>query len=276
MKHILDSIARSKTVKRIIFTSSGCAGSVVSEVDNDDDHAIDENAYGKGKVDCEKLIYAFGEQHGIICCSSCPTHVLGPILAAPYHDTMYQHRLGEMFGGKYCLDMNWEVCDVRDIAETQRLMYESSNIRNGVRYFNGASDDEQLTAMRIISLLRELFPGQANQIVDAPEQVDDNDDSYGSESSNSGSSVSSDGGFGDGTSDWALHRKSRWANPEVTLGLRRHAVVDTIRDTIVSMQKFSMINRKDVPLQELKNFYQVAEMDGCDEEMEYLRSKLLE
>jgi nucleoside-diphosphate-sugar epimerase len=274
MKLILDSIARSKTVKRIIFTSSGCAGSVVSEVDNDDDdYSIDDNAYGKGKVDCEKLIYSFGQQHGIICCSSCPTHVLGPILAAPSHDMMYQHRLGEMFGGKYCLDMNWDVCDVRDIAETQRLMYESSDIRNGVRYFNGAADQDELTPTGIITLLRELFPGQANQIADAPQHVDGNDD--GSSSSSDGSE-SSNGGFGDETSDWALDRKSRWANPEVKLGLRRHAVVDTIRDTIVSMQMFSMINRKDVPMQELRNFYQVAEMDGCEEELEYLRSELLE
>jgi nucleoside-diphosphate-sugar epimerase len=106
MVYILDSIKRSKTVKRLIYTSSGCAGSVVSELNNDDDYSIDDNAYGKGKVECEKLIYSFGEKHGIICCSSCPTHVLGPILAAPWHDMMYQHRLGEMFGGNYCLDMS--------------------------------------------------------------------------------------------------------------------------------------------------------------------------
>lgn len=273
MKLILDSIARSKTVKRLIFTSSGCAGSVVSEVDNEDDYSIDDNAYGKGKVECEKLIYAFGKQHNIICCSSCPAHVLGPILAAPLHDMMYQHRLGEMFGGKYCLDMNWEVCDVRDIAETQRLMYESSNIRNGARYFNGATDQDELTTTGIITLLRELFPEQANQIADAPQHDADGDDD--SSSSNSDGSESSNGGFGDETTDWALHRQSRWADPEVKLGLRRHAVADTIRDTIISMQTFNMINRKDVPMQELRNFYQVAEMDGCEEEMEYLRSELL-
>jgi nucleoside-diphosphate-sugar epimerase len=277
MKLILDSIARSKTVKRLIFTSSGCAGSVISEVDNDDDYSINDNAYGKGKVECEKLIYAFGQQHGIICCSSCPAHVLGPILAAPLHDMMYQHRLGEMFGGKYCLDMNWEVCDVRDIAETQRLMFESSDIRNGARYFNGATEQEELTTTGIITLLRELFPEQAKQIANAPQHEDDSDDGSSSNSDDgSGSgSESSNGGFGDGTNDWALHRTSRWADPEVKLGLRRHAVADTIRDTIVSMQMFNMINRKDVPLQELRNFYQVAEMDGCDEEMEYLRSELL-
>jgi nucleoside-diphosphate-sugar epimerase len=284
MKKILDSIARSKTVKRLIYTSSGCAGSVISELDNDDeDYSIEDNAYGKGKVECEKLIYSFGQQHDIICCSSCPTHVLGPILAAPWHDMMYQHRLGVMFGGKYCLDMSWDVCDVRDVAETQRLMYESSDIRNGARYFNGSAEEDYLTPTGIITLLREQFPEQANQIADAPEHVeddiddeDDDDNDDGSSSSNSDGSESSDGGFGDGTSDWALHRNTRWANPEVKLGLRRHAVADTVRDTIVSMQTFNMINRKDMPIRELRNFYQVAEMDDCEEEMEYLRSELLE
>ncbi len=225
-------------------------------------------------MECEKLIYSFGQQHGIICCSSCPSHVLGPILAAPLHDMMYQHRLGEMFGGKYCLDMNWEVCDVRDIAETQRLMYESSDIQNGARYFNGATEQDELTATGIITLLRELFPEQANQIADAPQHEDDNDDSSSSNSEGSGSE-SSNGGFGDETTNWALQRTTRWADPEVKLGLHRHAVADTIRDTIVSMQMFNMINREDVPLQELRNLYQVAEMDDCEEEMEYLRSELL-
>ena len=274
MKLILDSIARSKTVKRLIFTSSGCAGSVISAVDNDDDYSIDDNAYGKGKVECEKLIYFFGQEHNIICCSSCPAHVLGPILAAPLHDMMYQHRLGEMFGGKYCLDMNWEVCDVRDIAETQRLMFESSSIRNGARYFNGATDQDKLTTTGIVTLLRELFPGQANQIADAPQDADGDDESSSSNSDGSGSD-SSNGGFGDETANWLLHRASRWVDPEVELGLRRHAVAETVRDTIVSMQMFNMINRKDVPMQELRNFYQVAEMDDCEEEMEYLRLELL-
>jgi hypothetical protein len=274
MKLILDSIARSKTVKRLIFTSSGCAGSVISEVDNDDDYSIDDNACGKGKVECEKLIYSFGQEHTIICCSSCPAHVLGPILAAPLHDMMYQHRLGEMFGGKYCLDMNWEVCDVRDIADTQRLMFESSSIRNGARYFNGATDQDKLTTTGIVTLLRELFPGQAKQIADAPQQEEGDDDTSSSNSDGSGSE-SSNGGFGDETTNWALNRTSRWVDPEVKLGLRWHAVVETVRDTIVSMQMFNMINRKDVPIQELRNFYQVAEMDDCEEEMEYLRSELL-
>jgi hypothetical protein len=56
---------------------------------------------------------------------------------------------------------------VRDIAATQRLMFESSSIRNGARYFNGATDQDELTNTGIITLLRELFPEQANQVDDS-------------------------------------------------------------------------------------------------------------
>jgi hypothetical protein len=53
----------------------------------------------------------------------------------------------------------WEVRDVRDIAETQRLMCESSTIQNGARYFNGATDKtRKLTTTGVITLLRDVFP----------------------------------------------------------------------------------------------------------------------
>ena len=53
---------------------------------------------GKGKTDCEVLIYEWGAKHGVECMSSCPSVVLGPLLAVP-HDMTWQHRLGEMFAG---------------------------------------------------------------------------------------------------------------------------------------------------------------------------------
>ena len=36
--------------------------------------------------------------------------------------------------GRYCLDILWNVTDVRDIGETQRLMAESPIATNGSRY----------------------------------------------------------------------------------------------------------------------------------------------
>ena len=44
--------------------------------------------------------YMWGEEHGVECMSSCPSVVLGPLLATP-HDMTWQHRLCEMFAGKY-------------------------------------------------------------------------------------------------------------------------------------------------------------------------------
>jgi nucleoside-diphosphate-sugar epimerase len=280
MQHVLDSIVRSKTVKKLIYTSSGCAGTVVSDNDSDDEYSISENAYGKGKVDCEKLIYNFGVQHDdIVCCSSCPTHVLGPILAGPLHDMAYQHRLGEIFAGKYCLNMDWNVCDVRDIADTQRRILEDtstttgSSVKNGSRFYNGAPDEDELTPGQLVALLVELFPERANQIANAPE----NNDSQ-SDASSSSSSSKSDNDSGSNLTpqliDWASTRTSRWGDPEEVLGLQRHSVAETIRDTILSLEEFDMIDRKDLSTQELRNFYQVAEMDGCDEEIEYILSEL--
>jgi hypothetical protein len=46
-------------------------------------------------------------------------------------------------------------------------------IQNGARYFNGATDQDELTTTGIITLLRELFPEQANQI--ASSQHEDGD-----------------------------------------------------------------------------------------------------
>ena len=68
----------------------------------------EDNAYGKGKTDCERLIYEWGPAHGVECISSCPSVVMGPLLS-PAHDMTWQHRVGEMFAGKYATDWMWNV-----------------------------------------------------------------------------------------------------------------------------------------------------------------------
>jgi nucleoside-diphosphate-sugar epimerase len=100
----------------------------------------EDNAYGKGKTDCEILLYEWGAANGIACMSFCPSVVLGPVLAAA-HDMTWQHRLGEIFASHYCLDILWNITDVSDIAETQRLMAESPCAVNGSRYLNGSPGD---------------------------------------------------------------------------------------------------------------------------------------
>ena len=44
-----------------------------------------------------------------------------------------QHRLGEMFAGKWASDWMWNVVDVRDTADAQRRMAESPLAKNGSR-----------------------------------------------------------------------------------------------------------------------------------------------
>ena len=70
-----------------------------------------------------------GDKTGIDVVTSCPCHVLGPLLCKA-HDTIWQHRLGEIFAGRYSIDMMWNICDVRDIAQSQRLMLETEAATN--------------------------------------------------------------------------------------------------------------------------------------------------
>jgi nucleoside-diphosphate-sugar epimerase len=160
-ENVLDSIVKAGTVQRLVYTSSCAAvmgpapdGHQFTEADwagagpyetlsekwtgKDGKSAwtIEANAYAVGKVECEKMTYAWGDEHEVEVITSCPNHVIGPLLA-PAHDTIWQHRLGEVFCGKYSIDQLWNICDVRDVAESQRLMAESPNAGNGSRYING-------------------------------------------------------------------------------------------------------------------------------------------
>ena len=175
-QRILESIERTgSSIQRFVYTSSFAAvsgprpdGHIITENDwagagpyISEEHMMkkhnghwtaEDNAYGKGKTDCEVMLYEWGEKHGVECMSSCPSVVLGPLLAPP-HDMTWQHRLGEMFAGKYHLDILWNVTDVRDIGETQRLMAESSVATNGSRYLNCAPC---VSALRAILLHTSL------------------------------------------------------------------------------------------------------------------------
>ena len=212
----------------------------------------EDNAYGKGKTDCEVMIYEWGPKHNVECMSSCPSVVLGPLLAVP-HDMTWQHRLGEMFAGYYHMDILWNVTDVRDIAQTQRLMAESSAAVNGSRYLNcapSATGDDgfsigELTSNEVVGILREEFPEQAETMC----------------------------GFMDypaGECGWGSKRNGQWSLlAEQELGLVTHSPRDTIVDTVRSMIELQLIG-KVMTIQELREFYNVSEMDGCDEEMDYV------
>ena len=106
-QNVLDSIQKAGTVQRLVYTSS-CAAVMgpapPGHEFTEDDWAgagpyetleekwkggwtIEKNAYAVGKVECEKMTYRWGDENGVEVITSCPNHVIGPLLAKA-HDTM--------------------------------------------------------------------------------------------------------------------------------------------------------------------------------------------
>lgn len=187
---ILESCRKTGCVKRVVYTSSAAAVMGPGGPDRPDDHIFNENdwsggsyetleerhadpdgvtswtmegrSYAKGKVDAEIAGYRFGEETGIDVISVCPVHVLGPLLGIP-HDTVWQHRLSLMLKGESRVErqghFTWNIIDVRDIAETQRLAAESDVAANGHRYLMSATDESgEPPALEVMETLAELFP----------------------------------------------------------------------------------------------------------------------
>lgn len=275
MKNILKSIQRSCTVQRLIYTSSACAGPLISENEKVYE-TVEENAYGKGKVDCERLIYQFGQEHpNILCMSSCPDVVMGPLLASPVHDTVFQHRLGDMLAKRYLLDGDWWITDVRDVAETQRLMVEqatsasSSFLKNGSRFWNGSA--RPWSTRKVLAMAAQRYPQFADAVPPRRSEEEDEEE----EASGNGEDVDSTVSDGDsyGESEWDEHRRTVWSDPVEELGLVRRHVKETIQDTVQSLVELGVLDRP-ISNHELRDYFNVAVMDGCDEECEYILAEL--
>jgi len=232
-RNVLNSIEKSGSVKRLIYTSSGAAvkgphptGYVFSEADwcgaggpenmqkKWNGHFTNErNPYGKGKMDCELLCYAWGNKMGIDVITCIPEHTIGPLLCKA-HNSGWQNSIGQIFCGRYNVDQLWGVTDVRDCAEGYRLMAESTVAKNGSRYFiitppevGGAPTPKDL-----IAALQELYPnvegiGGSKPLPERPGQF--------------------------------LPVKTDLAQRE--LGLRCHHIMDTLKDNIESLVKFGCI-----------------------------------
>lgn len=190
---VLESCRKSGTVKRVVYTSSTAAVMGPGAPDRPDNYMYTEDdwaggsyetldarytrpnkdgkmmshwtaehaTYAKGKVDAERYGYDFGAKHGIDVISICPCHVLGPLFGKP-HDTLWQHRIGLMLSGTTDLrgdGLPWNIVDVRDIAEAQRLAAESQRAANGSRYMLVATDESGEPSTRmLIDMLGELYP----------------------------------------------------------------------------------------------------------------------
>ena len=250
-KGVLESCRKAGSVKRVMYTSScaavwggwqGGADPSGHEFTEEDwgGHGTDERlwnvekaSYSKGKVDAEKYGYAWGEETGIDVVSNMPAHVLGPVLSKTQNN-VWQQKIGRALSGHSGQDPSggwiglafgqaiaaleggapgflWNVIDVRDIGQAQRLMATSNVATNGSRYMMTATDESgELTAQQMRAALSELYP---NVAVCGDWQTPDTPDFW--------------------------HGKCAKAIRE--LGLKTYPVLDTLRATGDSLVEFGVI-----------------------------------
>lgn len=183
-KLVIDSIKKSGSVRRLVYTSSFAAvghpceeGHQYTEdsfVDMNQEmrrpgsewtmEVVDKNrevAYAMGKLEAERFVYAEAEAAGFQANGVCPCHVIGPLLSASHQRPWsWQTRIGDMLEGYGHPRMFWNIVDVRDVAEAQRLIAECPDNRNGERYNLVATDESGLiTQQELQALLQRLYPG---------------------------------------------------------------------------------------------------------------------
>jgi bifunctional dihydroflavonol 4-reductase/flavanone 4-reductase len=183
---VLDSIKKAGTVKRLVYTSSMAA--VVHPAEEGhlytEDSWADMNpelrreglewsmetvkkereiAYAMTKVDAERYVYAEAAQHGFAAFGVCPCHVIGPLLSASHQRPWaWQTRIGDMLEGYGHRRMLWNIVDVRDVAEAQRLIAECPDNKSGERYNLVATDESGMIPQEELqAILRRLYPGIA-------------------------------------------------------------------------------------------------------------------
>ena len=181
---LMDSIRKAGSVRRLVYTSSFAAvahpadeGHLYTEASWADMQqerrregstwtmeTVQRNrevAYAMTKVDAERFVYAEAEKGGFAAFGVCPCHVIGPLLSASHQRPWsWQTRIGDMLEGYGHPRMLWNIVDVRDVAQTQRLIAESPINRNGERYNLVATDDSGLIPQQDVqAILQKLYPG---------------------------------------------------------------------------------------------------------------------
>lgn len=187
VQHVIESVKKSGSVRRFIFTSSFAAvghprpeGYVFTEKDWCGDNIeaykgrwteanITENrdiAYAMAKANAEHMIYETAAQDGTFeAMAILPLHVIGPLMCEN-HDQgwSWQNCIKFMLQGKPYKKskggrMLWNNVDVRDVARAHRLCAESTVAQNGSRYILSASDRSgELFTWQLQAKLKELFP----------------------------------------------------------------------------------------------------------------------
>ena len=186
-EHIVDSVKKSGSVKRLVFTSSFAAvghprpaGYVFTEKDWCGDNpegyngawtteSIAKNrdiAYAMAKANTEKMIYKAAEEDGTFdAMAILPLHVIGPLMCKNHDQPWsWQNWIKQMMQGRpYKMKkdgrMLWNNVDVRDVARAHRLCAESVNAVNGSRYILSASDRSgELLTWEMQAKLKKFYP----------------------------------------------------------------------------------------------------------------------
>ena len=185
--HVIESVRRSGSVKRFVFTSSFAAvghprdpGYVFTEKDwcgdnveaykgrwSEEQIPLDRDiAYAMAKANTEKLVYAEAEADGgFEALAILPLHVIGPLMSSNHDQSWsWQNHIKRMMQGKPYKGgrdgrMLWNCVDVRDVARAHRLCIETTVGSNGSRYILAASDrNGELFTWQLQALLSSMFP----------------------------------------------------------------------------------------------------------------------
>ena len=159
--HLIESVNKSRTVSRVVVTSSIAA--VISEADIQEyrrrpvfyeDRYPDETnprrtperqGYSMGKVIAQRAFADAAAESGdwdsVTCC---PADNVGPI-QSPHQKNMgpWQHNVEMMLLGEYYQNgayRPWMTVDVRDDADCHIGLLESVHVRNGERYIAWSTD----------------------------------------------------------------------------------------------------------------------------------------
>ena len=233
---VIDSIKKSGSVRRLVYTSSFAAvGHPCEEgYQYTEDSWADMNqearregsewsmevvarnrevAYAMTKVESERLVYSEAEANGFDAFGVCPCHVIGPLLTAGHQRPWaWQTRIGDMLEGYGHRRMFWNIVDVRDVAEAQVLIAENKENSNGQRYNLVATDESGLINQETLqAILQDLYPGLAIA----------------------------------GNSKEGATFRSPVAVLEkcvTQLGLKPHKVIDAIRDNADSLLQWGLVN----------------------------------
>lgn len=175
--NIVNSINKSSTVTRLIYTSSIAAmssgfGSNPPIVDESCEPGGSPNDYGPTKRLTEKLFeyeaYLSGGKWSMA--TGNPGDIVGPILSPHQASETWQGKIACIIQGipapQEPGNRPWTFIDVRDIAEAEIRLAESKSLRSGERYLLASGDNVPPESMAMRAM--EMYPEWDCAITMAP------------------------------------------------------------------------------------------------------------